>query len=301
MNHEKDQERLNSIFQMVLEMGEGNFAGRIPRTGNDDELEALAVVINWLAEELHGSFFHMGFVNPRTNYRYATKCVLVLDSKFSIIDTDTVFPEFIGYEPSRLKHLKITSLLADASLIAWQQMVEGLNINKFSGAPEAIVFTGNDGQRLRVYCSLSRLSRSGFTILSVYSATSSSLREETNNPVLSSISGKENFYDPKLMQKVYDFILSNMDSSLPTLRSMARIFGTNEFKLKNSFKQLYGTTIHQFYNEERLKRAQLLIANTNIPLKNIANIAGFSNYPNFSRAFKIKFGYSPSDVKRVEK
>lgn len=301
MNQEKGQERLNSVFQMILEMGEGNFAGRIPRTGNDDEIEALAVVINWLAEELHGSFFHMGFVNPRTSYRYATKCVLVLDSKFSIIDTDEVFPEFIGYEPSSLKHLEIISLLADDSLIAWQQMIGGLDVNKFSSALEAIVFTGNDERRLPVYCSLSKLSRSGFTILSVYSASSSSLREEGVGPGLNRDYVKENFYDPKLMQKVYDFILSNMDSSLPTLRSMARIFGTNEFKLKNSFKQLYGTTIHQFYNEERLKRSQLLIANTNIPLKNIANIAGFSNYPNFSRAFKIKFGYSPSDVKRVER
>jgi AraC-like DNA-binding protein len=89
-----------------------------------------------------------------------------------------------------------------------------------------------------------------------------------------------------------------MDSAMPTLKELSRIFGTNEYKLKNGFKHIFKTTIQQFYNSERLKRAQLLIQYTKIPLKTIAIMTGFSTYPNFSRAFKIKFGYSPSDLQR---
>ena len=107
-----------------------------------------------------------------------------------------------------------------------------------------------------------------------------------------------NYLDLKSTQAVYDYILAHMDSSLPTLKELSRIFGTNEYKLKNGFRHLFKITIQQFYNNERLKRSQLLIKDTKIPLKTIAIMAGFSTYPNFSRAFKIKFGYSPTKMAR---
>jgi transcriptional regulator GlxA family with amidase domain len=47
-----------------------------------------------------------------------------------------------------------------------------------------------------------------------------------------------------------------------------------------------------------LKRVRLLIEQTNIPLKQIAYMNGFNNYPNFSKAFKKKYGHSPNDLKR---
>jgi AraC-like DNA-binding protein len=107
-----------------------------------------------------------------------------------------------------------------------------------------------------------------------------------------------NYLDVKSTQAVYDYVLAHIDSSLPTLKELSRIFGTNEYKLKNGFRHLFKVTIQQFYNNERLSRSQLLIQNTKIPLKTIAIMAGFSTYPNFSRAFKIKFGYSPTKMAR---
>ena len=41
MHKETNQQRINNIYQMLLEMAEGNFSYRIPRTDDDDELEAL--------------------------------------------------------------------------------------------------------------------------------------------------------------------------------------------------------------------------------------------------------------------
>jgi len=49
MHKETNQQRINNIYQMLLEMAEGNFSYRIPRTDDDDELEALIVLLNWLA------------------------------------------------------------------------------------------------------------------------------------------------------------------------------------------------------------------------------------------------------------
>ncbi|PKP29054.1 MAG: hypothetical protein CVU01_01940 [Bacteroidetes bacterium HGW-Bacteroidetes-18] len=104
--------------------------------------------------------------------------------------------------------------------------------------------------------------------------------------------------DVQLMQKVYDYILDNLDKPLPTLKELSRIFGTNEYKLKYGFKYLFKTSIYQFYNIKRLKKAHLLIQQTTIQLKEIALMFGFTTYPNFSKAFKKLFGYSPNDIKR---
>ena len=76
------------------------------------------------------------------------------------------------------------------------------------------------------------------------------------------------------------------------------MFGTNEFTLKDSFRKVLKTSIYQFYNDERLKKAHLLILQTAIPLKEIALISGFYNYTNFYKAFKKRFNYPPSELKR---
>ena len=58
-----------------------------------------------------------------------------------------------------------------------------------------------------------------------------------------------------LVRKVLDYIYNNLEEPLPSTRKLARMFGTNEFALKNSFRRLQKTSIYQFYNDERLKKA----------------------------------------------
>ena len=68
--------------------------------------------------------------------------------------------------------------------------------------------------------------------------------------------------------------------------------------LKDGFRHFFKTSIYQFYNDERLKRAHLLIQQTNIPLKTIAYMTGFNIYTNFSKAFKKRFSYAPNVLQR---
>ena len=63
-------------------------------------------------------------------------------------------------------------------------------------------------------------------------------------------------------------------------------------------KEKFNTSIYKFYTDERLKRATYLIQKTEIPIKEIAFICGFNDYNNFSKAFKKKYNYPPSALKR---
>ena len=42
-----------------------------------------------------------------------------------------------------------------------------------------------------------------------------------------------------------------------------------------------------------------MIQQTTIPLKNIAIMNGFTDYPNFSKSFKKQFGISPNEIART--
>ena len=118
------------------------------------------------------------------------------------------------------------------------------------------------------------------------------------NPYLSPEKIKEAIEPAVLIQKVQDYIVNHLEEDLPSTKELAQMFGTNDFTLKQSFRDLFETSIYQFYNDERLKKARLLIEQTAIPLGNIALLAGFNNYSNFFKAFKKKFNQSPSDIIR---
>lgn len=101
-----------------------------------------------------------------------------------------------------------------------------------------------------------------------------------------------------LIEKVQEYILNHLDENLPSSKELAQMFGTNEFTLKHNFRTLSQTSIYQFYNDERLKKAHLLIEQTVTPLTKIAMLSGFNNYTNFFKAFKKKYNIPPSDILR---
>lgn len=301
MDHEIDEQRINRICQMLLEMADGNFTYRIPRTGMDDELEAVAVLVNWMAEEMKESVFHNGYVNPHHGYQYVAERTFMVDNKFRIKNYSVNVPDLLGFKSNELLELDFTTLLTKESVplfkTVWNNVVE----NKSTSTIISLGLISIEKLIIAAPCTISMLCGSTEMMITFFSAISKNTIEKDPKAreVLNAEGRKiKNYLDLKSTQAVYDFILANMDSAMPTLKELSRIFGTNEYKLKNGFKHIFKTTIQQFYNNERLKRAQLLIQYTKIPLKTIAVMTGFSTYPNFSRAFKIKFGYSPTDLER---
>lgn len=300
MCQEIDQKRMNTVYQMILEMAEGNFAYRIPRTGTDDEVEVVSVLVNWMAEEMKESAFHAGFVNPHHSYQYIVQSTLIVDNKWSIKDYSGNASGLLGFDPKELLELDFTALLTKESVSLWEIVKNEILQNESYQTIVSLEFVTVEKLVVPANCSISRLCQSTDIVIGFFSAIIQTMKVST--AAKKSLTAEEqkihNYLDVKTTQVVYDYILANMDSPLPTLKELSRLFGTNEYKLKNGFRHLFKITIKQFYNNERLKRSQLLIQQTKIPLKTIALMTGFSTYPNFSRAFKIKFGHPPTGLER---
>jgi len=75
-----------------------------------------------------------------------------------------------------------------------------------------------------------------------------------NNPNKINIPNNSNTEAVNIIQKVQDYILNHLEEPLPTTKELSIMFGTNEFNLKENFRELLKTSIYQYYNDERLKK-----------------------------------------------
>jgi len=82
-----------------------------------------------------------------------------------------------------------------------------------------------------------------------------------------------------------------------SLQSLSRQFGINEFKLKQGFRQHFGTTVFDFIFDTKMKHARHLILEEEMYLHEVSRKIGYKNPNHFSTAFKKKFGFSPNELK----
>lgn len=101
------------------------------------------------------------------------------------------------------------------------------------------------------------------------------------------------------MFSVRDFILEHV-GEYHSLKSLAKRVGTNEYTLKKEFKELFGNTVFGYWHEIKMDKAQALLLENEISIKQIAEIIGYKNPQHFSTAFKKKFGQTPT-IFRKEK
>ncbi len=101
--------------------------------------------------------------------------------------------------------------------------------------------------------------------------------------------------DLESMQHV-EQILSSRLEGFPSLESLAHEVFMSTSKLKNLFKQVYGHTLYDYYNKNRLQRAKELLINGQCSIKQAGSEIGFSNLSHFAKAFRKEFGILPRDL-----
>lgn len=104
--------------------------------------------------------------------------------------------------------------------------------------------------------------------------------------------------DMEKIRAAKDIVINRLDSP-PSLKELAHLVGTNDFKLKVGFKKVYGTTVFGFLRTERLERARGLLSNPDLLIGQVAQQVGYSNFSHFARAFKDHFGISPKIYKQL--
>jgi AraC-like DNA-binding protein len=98
------------------------------------------------------------------------------------------------------------------------------------------------------------------------------------------------------MHEAKEILLARADNP-PTIYELAKMVGTNDFKLKKGFKEVFGNTIFGFLLDFKMEKGRKLLRYTNKTTSEIAHLLGYSHPGHFTSAFKKKFGITPSALR----
>jgi AraC-like DNA-binding protein len=94
------------------------------------------------------------------------------------------------------------------------------------------------------------------------------------------------------LRRVRAYVESNLDRSIDVAK-LAEVAGLSVFHFSRSFKDSTGMTPHAFVVARRIERARKLLAETGLPLAEIAAKTGFSDQGHLARQFRKINGTTP--------
>jgi len=81
-----------------------------------------------------------------------------------------------------------------------------------------------------------------------------------------------------------------------TIKELSRKVAINECYLKKGFKELFGTTIFDFYQSQRMEHARYLLYEKGLSVTDVSMMLGYSSISHFSTAFKKHTGLKPCEL-----
>jgi AraC-like DNA-binding protein len=95
--------------------------------------------------------------------------------------------------------------------------------------------------------------------------------------------------------KARELLLKHIGDPI-TIKELARKVATNECYLKKGFKEMFGTTIFDFYQGQRMEHAKYLLYDKGLSVTDVSSLLGYSSISHFSTAFKKHTGLKPCEL-----
>lgn len=102
-------------------------------------------------------------------------------------------------------------------------------------------------------------------------------------------SGRDRIY------KAREILLQHIGNPI-TIKALSRKIAMNECYLKKGFKEIFGTTIFDFYQQQRMEHAKYLLYEKSLSVTDVSDLLGYSSISHFSAAFKKHTGLKPCEL-----
>lgn len=109
--------------------------------------------------------------------------------------------------------------------------------------------------------------------------------------------GKQKEYIEKF-NLVFDYIDQNYTEDL-TLEAVSAVAGFSKFHFSRLFKQFTDMSFYDYLNQRRVRAAELLLLDPDVPITEIAMQSGFSSISTFNRVFKSFKKCTPTEFKKL--
>lgn len=101
--------------------------------------------------------------------------------------------------------------------------------------------------------------------------------------------------DREKIRNAREILLQHISEPL-TIKALSRKAAINECYLKKGFKEMYGTTIFDFFQSQRMEHAKYLLYEKHVSVTDVSSLLGYSSISHFSTAFKKHTGLKPCEL-----
>lgn len=295
MKNQKELQQVLEIFKLLFEIASGIRTMQARKTDNTSELDQLYNALIDFGEKLQVFMETNNLHIPVAATENLTQLIFILNKQLQVVDFNQQVLLCLRYNSEDLVNIHFEKLIAVEFLEVWKQFIKKRKSKNRTTNYVKLIFRTTEGKLFPTFCSISNLTlNDAIVITSIITEKESIIKlheewyELTNKDII-----EKNF-----SLQLYNYIMQRLNQQLPSLQTIARELGTEEHLLKTGFKKYYKTSVYQLYQDERLKKAEGLIQQTTIPLKEIAYLCGFKSYLNFYKSFKKKYNYAPSALSR---
>lgn len=101
--------------------------------------------------------------------------------------------------------------------------------------------------------------------------------------------------DREKIFKAREILLQHIGDPI-TIKALSRKVAINECYLKKGFREIFGTTIFDFYQGQRMEHAKYLLYEKGLSVTEVSLLLGYSSISHFSTAFKKQTGIKPCEL-----
>jgi AraC family transcriptional regulator len=98
---------------------------------------------------------------------------------------------------------------------------------------------------------------------------------------------------PAQIRRLTEYIDSRLREQL-NLETLAAVVGVGMWTFTRHFRESFGRTPHAYIIERRIDCARRLLAQTNLPIKEVASMCGFADQAHMTRAFQTHLRATPA-------
>lgn len=91
-------------------------------------------------------------------------------------------------------------------------------------------------------------------------------------------------------------LVKDFSAEPPGINKLSRLAVMSPSKLKNSFKEIFGLPIGQYFQKHRMNKAKAMLISRKYSVREVGIEVGYSNLSNFAKAFRKAFDQLPSDL-----
>jgi AraC-like DNA-binding protein len=102
--------------------------------------------------------------------------------------------------------------------------------------------------------------------------------------------------DINRLKMVEKELIKDFSAEPPGINKLARMAAMSPSKLKNSFKEIYGMPVYQYFQKYRMNKAKAMLLSKKYNVREVGMEVGYSNLSNFAKAFRKSFDQLPSDL-----